>query len=65
MFLQILGFSVNDDSSISDNLVNNLNYEFTGSLDSANLSVYRLSQKLVNLNNGSTAPQLTLTLWSG
>jgi len=59
------GFSVNSDSSVSDNLVNNLNYEFTGSLDSANLSVYRLSQKLVNLNNGSTAPQLTLTLWSG
>lgn len=56
-----LGVIINGNSSITNFLDSNLNYEYNSQVSRY---FYRLQQETVSVVNGSTI-QLTLTLWSG
>lgn len=58
------GFVVNNNDSLSSQLANNLNYDYSDTINGAENLRFRISQSTASGAN-ITAPQLTLSIWSG
>ncbi|CAF2923310.1 unnamed protein product [Rotaria sp. Silwood2] len=63
-FTFVISFSVNDDSQLTADLSNNLNYDHINTMNYTEPYIYRLQQTTRSILNG-TIPQLTISLWSG
>ena len=64
MYIVFKGFSVNGDTSLTSELANNLNFDYVNTMNYTEQYIYRVQQTAITLANG-TAPQLTMSLWSG
>ncbi|UJR30967.1 hypothetical protein I4U23_018479 [Adineta vaga] len=58
------GCTINNDTALTDDLVNNLNYDYISSVNDTDQYTYRIMQIPVTVSN-LTVPQLIISLWSG
>ncbi|CAF4029746.1 unnamed protein product, partial [Rotaria sordida] len=58
------GFSVNNDATLTNDLSNNLNYDYINTMNYTERYIYRVQQTTRSVLN-VTIPQLTISLWSG